>query len=116
MTQEAKASGILISRRSTCQADEALSAEGKCRNAGEVLYGGAPLCEAHAVLFGLEDRAEAVLERVLRMDEWLEGNGGPSATNDEGVVGRLRQEREEAVAELRLMRERIREVRKAFQV
>jgi hypothetical protein len=112
MRPEANATETLSSRR-TCEADEALSAEGKCRNVGEVLHGGALLCEAHAALLGLEDRAEAVLQRMFRMDEWLEGNGGPSA--DEEFVGRVRHEREEAVTKLRLMRERIRNARKALQ-
>jgi hypothetical protein len=112
MRPEANHTETLTSRR-TCEAGEILSGEGECRNVGEVLYGGALLCEAHAALLGLEDRAEAVLEGVFRMDEWLEGNGGPSADEEE-VVGRLRHEREEAVTELRLMRERIREARKAL--
>jgi hypothetical protein len=97
----------------TCEVGETLSGEGECPNVGEVPYGGALLCEAHATLLGLEERAEAILERVFRMDEWLEGNGGPSA--DEEYVGRVRHEREQAVTELRLMRERIREARKALQ-
>ena len=111
MPQEAKATEPLTSQRS-CEVGEILSGEGECRNVGEVLSGGAPLCEAHAALIGLEERAEAVLERVFRMDEWLEGNGGPSA--DEEFLGRVRHEREEAVTELRLMRQRIREARKAL--
>src|SRR4051794_19920809 len=105
MRPEANDTETLISQRS-CEVDEALSGEGKCRKVGEVLYKGALLCEVHATLLELEDRAEAVLERVFRMDEWLEGNGSPSA--DEEFVGRVRHAREEAVTELRLMRERIR--------
>ena len=111
MPPEANVTKPLISQRS-CEVDEALPEEGECPNVGEVLYGGALLCEAHATLLGLEDRAEAVLERVFRMEEWLEGNGGVSA--DEEFVGRVRHEREEAVAELRRMRERIRNARKAL--
>jgi hypothetical protein len=111
MRAEDNATETLISRR-TCKADEALSGEGKCRKEGEVLYGGALLCVAHAALLGLEERAEAVLESVFRTDEWLEGNGNPSA--DEEFVDRVRHEREEAVAALRLLREQIREARKAL--
>ena len=111
MRSEANHTETLTSRL-TCEADETLSAERKCRNVGEVLYGGALLCEAHATLLGLEDRAEAVLERVFRMDGWLEGNGSPSA--DEEFVERVRHERDEAVTELRRLRERIRSVRKAL--
>ena len=111
MPEEANDTKIVISQR-TCEIDQTLSGEGGCQNVGEVLYGEALVCEAHATLLGLEDRAEAVLERVFRMDEWLEGNGSPSA--DEEFVGRVQHERDEAVAELRGMRERIRSARKAL--
>jgi hypothetical protein len=111
MRPEANDTETLISRR-TCKVDEVLSGEAKCWKEGEVLYGGALLCEAHAALLGLEERAETVLESVFRTDEWLEGNGNPSA--DEEFVGRVRHEREEAVAALRLLREQIRNVRKTL--
>ena len=105
---EAYATDTVLSRR-TCEADKTLLGEGErggCQNPGEVLYGGALLCVPHATLLGLEDRAEAVLHRVFRMDEWLEGKG--SVSSDEEFVGRVRHERAEAVAVLRLVREQIR--------
>jgi hypothetical protein len=115
MRREANTTDAVVSPR-TCEIDKTLSggAEGgECHNLGEVLYREALLCEPHATLLGLEDRAEAVLGSVLRMDEWLEGNGSPSA--DEEFVMRVRHERDEAVGALRLMREEIRNARKALQ-
>ena len=114
MRREANTPNAVVSPR-TCEIDKTLlGAEGgECHNLGEVLYGEALLCEPHAALLGLEDRAEAVLGSVLRMDEWLEGNGSVSA--DEEYLGRIRHEREEAVGALRLMREEIRNARKALQ-
>ena len=74
---------------------------------------GALLCGSHAALLGLEDRAEAVLGSVFRMDEWMEGNG--SSPGDEEFVGRVRRERDEAVAALRLIRVQIRTARKELE-
>ena len=96
-----------------CEIEKTFSG-GECQDLGEVLYSGALLCGAHAALLELEDRAEAVLGSVFRMDEWMEGNGSSSA--DDEFVGRLRHERAEAVAALRLMREQIRSARKALSV
>ena len=76
----------------------------------EVLYGEALLCLPHATLLGLEDRAEALLSRVFRMDEWLEENGSSGA--DEEYLGRIRHEREEALAALRHIRVQLRSARK----
>jgi hypothetical protein len=58
-----------------CEISKALVGEeaGECQNSGEVRYRGALLCEAHATLLKLQDRAEAVLDSVFRMDEWMEG-------------------------------------------
>jgi hypothetical protein len=85
--------------------------EGECQRPGEVRYKGILLvCAPHAALLQLEDRAQAVLGSVFQMDEWLEGNGSSGA--DEEYLGRIRHEREEAVAALRLIREQIRRARK----
>ena len=109
MRREANDTKIVNSQR-TCEVDKTISGEGECRNLGEVLYRGALLCEPHATLLGLEDRAEAVLDSVFRMDEWLQENGSSGA--DEEYLGRIRHEREEALAALRLIRKQIRSARK----
>jgi|SRR5215203_2638076 len=84
---------------------------GECQRPGEVRYKGILLvCGPHAALLQLEDRAEAVLESVFRMDEWLQENGSLGA--DEEYLGRIRHEREEAVVALRLIRVQIRSARK----
>ena len=44
---------------------------GECQNSGEVRYRGALLCEAHATLLKLQDRAEAVLDIVC--SGWTSG-------------------------------------------
>jgi hypothetical protein len=85
--------------------------EGECQRPGEVRYKGILLlCGPHAALLQLEDRAEAVLGSVFQMDEWLEENGSSGA--DEEYLGRIRHEREEALAALRLIRVQIRSTRK----
>ena len=85
--------------------------EGECKRPGEMRYKGMFLvCRPHAALLKLEDRAQAVLGSVIRMDEWLEENGSSGA--DEEYLGRIRHEREEAVAALRLVRVQIRSARK----
>ena len=85
--------------------------EGECHRPGEVRYKGMLLvCGPHAALLQLEDRAQAVLGSVFQMDEWLEENG--SSGTDEEYLGRIRHEREEAVAALRHMRVQIRSARK----
>jgi hypothetical protein len=119
MTRVADDAGnSVISQPNNCQIEKALSGggEGECHNPGEVRYRGALLCEAHATLLKAQDRAEAVLGSVFRMDEWIEGNasrkGGVSA--DEEFVGRIRYERDEAVGALRLMRGQLRSARKAL--
>src|SRR5215213_8209180 len=103
-----------------CEIAKALSGgeEGECHNPGEVRYRGALLCEAHATLLKLEDRAQAVLGSVFRMDEWMEANasGNGSASADEEFVGRIQHERDEAAAALRPIREQIRSARKALSV
>lgn len=116
MRREVNAIKTVISKR-TCEVDKTLfigGEGGECWNPGEVLYGEALLCEPHATLLGLEDRAEALLASVFRMDEWLEEKGSESAEKE--FVGRVRHERDEAVAMLRLMRGQIRNARKALSV
>src|SRR5215204_418782 len=85
--------------------------EGECQRPGEVRYKGIILlCRPHAALLQLEDRAQAVLGSVFRMDEWLQENGSLGA--DEEYLGRIRHEREEAVGALRHIRVQIRSARK----
>ena len=109
-----------ISQPNNCEIEKALSGEeeGECQRPGEVRYRGALLCEAHATLLKLEDRAQAVLGSVFRMDEWMEANasGNGSASADEEFVGRIQHERDEAAAALRPIREQIRSARKALSV
>jgi hypothetical protein len=93
---------------------ERTSLDGECQDLGEVRYEGMLLCASHAALLELEDRAEALLGSVFRMDEWMEENGNSSS--DEEFVGRVRREREEAVAALRLTRTQIRDARIALSV
>jgi hypothetical protein len=104
----------VISQPNNCQIEKALSGEeeGECHNPGEVRYREVLLCEAHATLLKLQDRAQAVLGSVFRMDEWMEGNGSASADGE--FVGRIRYERDEAVGALRLMRGQLRSARKAL--
>ena len=85
--------------------------EGECQRPGEVRYKGIlPVCGPHAALLQLEDRAQAVLGSVFRMDQWLQENGSSGA--GEEYLGRIRYEREEALAALRLIRAQIRSARK----
>jgi hypothetical protein len=85
--------------------------EGECQRPGEVRYKGILLvCRPHAALLELEDRAQAVLGSVFRMEEWLQENGSSGA--DEEYLGRIRHEREEALGALRHIRVQIRSARK----
>jgi hypothetical protein len=94
-----------------CEIEKTPLVEGECQRPGEVRYKGIILvCGPHAALLQLEDRAQAVLGSVFRMDEWLEENGSSGA--DEEYLGRIRHEREEAVAALRHIRVQIRSARK----
>ena len=89
-----------------CEIEKTLS-EGECQRPGEVRYKGIILlCRPHAALLELEDREEAVLGSVFQIDKWLEENGSSGA--DEEYLGRIRHEREEAVAALRRIRGQIR--------
>ena len=85
----------------------------ECERPGEVRYGGILLCGPHAALVELGDRAEALLYGVFRMNEWMEENGSSAA--DDEFMGRIRHERREAVAALRLTRGQLRSARKALE-
>src|SRR5215207_4465005 len=118
MTRVADDDNTVISQPNNCQIKKALSGEGECHEPGKVRYRGALLCEAHATLLKLQDRAEAVLDSVFRMDEWMDGNGGSgngTMSADEEFVGRIQHERDEALGGLRLIREQIRSARKALE-
>ena len=92
MTRVADDDNTVISQLNYCEIDKALSGEeGECHNPGEVRYREVLLCETHATLLKLQDRAEAVLGSVFRMDEWLEENGSSGA--DEEYLGRILHER-----------------------
>jgi hypothetical protein len=116
MTRVADDSTVIL-QPNNCEIDKALSGEERvCHNPGEARYRGALLCEAHATLFKLQDRAAAVLGSVFRMDEWMEGNASRngSVSVDEEFVGRIQHERDEAVGALRPMRGQLRSARKAL--
>jgi hypothetical protein len=81
---------------------------------GEVHYREMLLCTPHSALLELEARAEALLGSVFRMDEWMEENGSSAA--DDEFVERIRHEREETVAALRLTRVQLQSARKALSV
>ena len=119
MPREADDHETIISQPNNCEIDKAISGEeerGECQRPGEVRYRGALLCEAHATLLKFQDRAQAVLGSVFRMDEWMEGNASRngSVSVDEEFVGRIQHERDEAVAALRPMRGQLRSARKAL--
>ena len=119
MTRVADDDNSVISQPNNCQIEKALSGEeGVCQRPGEVRYRGALLCEAHATLLKLQDRAQAVLGSVFRMDEWMDENGrdrNGSMSADEEFMGRVQHERDEALGGLRLIREQIRSARKALE-
>jgi hypothetical protein len=83
------------------------------RETGRSPLRGTLLCKPHAALLGLEVRAAALLNSVFLLDEWMEENG--SSSSDEEFVGRIRHEREEAAAALRLTRAQLRGARKALE-
>jgi hypothetical protein len=114
MPQELEADGNTAVSQPRCEIEKTLLAE-ECERLGEVRYKGVLLlCGLHAALLGLENRAEALLGSVFRMDEWMEENGSVSA--DEEFVGRIRQERDNALDALRLTRVQIRSAREALSV
>src|SRR5215212_5461337 len=89
-----------------CEIEKSFLEGEECERGGEVRYKGLLLCAPHAALLELEDRGEAVLGSVFLMDEWLEENGSSQGA-DEEFMGRIRHEREAAVAGLRLIRAQI---------
>jgi hypothetical protein len=120
MSREADDNDNSLISRPKCEIDKALSGgeEGECHSPGEVRYSEALLCEAHATLLKLQDRAQAVLHSVFRMDEWMDENGGDrhgSMSAEEEFVVRIQRERDEALGGLRLIREHIRSARKALE-
>ena len=117
MPQEADDGNSSYISQPHCEIDKALSGEeGECQHPGEVRCRQALLCEAHVTLLKLQDRAQAVLGSIFRMDEWMEGNASRngSVSVDEEFVGRIQHERDEAVGALRPMRGQIRSARKAL--
>jgi hypothetical protein len=106
-----EADGNTATSQPRCEIEKTLLGT-ECQRPGEARYRRVLLCEPHAALLELEDRAEALLDSVFRMDEWLEENGSSAA--DEEFLGRVRCEREEAVEALRLIRAQVRSARKAL--
>ncbi len=94
-----------------CEIEKTILDE-ECGRPGEVRYGRLLLCAPHAALLRLENRAEALLGSLFRMDEWMEENG--SSASDDEFVGRIRHEREETVGALRLTRAQLRRARKVL--
>ncbi len=113
MPQEevADVNGSADSQPARCVIAKSILEEG-CQRPGEVRYRGMLLCRPHAELLGLEERAQAQLSSVFRMDEWMEENG--SAAADDEFAGRIMHEREEAVGALQLTRAQLRSARKAL--
>jgi hypothetical protein len=114
--EEEEADGHAAVSQPRCEIKKILL-DGGCQDPGEMHFRGMLLCGPHAALLGLEDRAEALLNEVYRMDEWMEENGSSAA--DEEFAGRIlaeriRHEREEAVGALRLTRAQLRSARKAL--
>jgi hypothetical protein len=111
--EEADGNNTVISQP-RCEIAKAISDEEECERPGEIHYRGVLLlCVPHAALLTLEERAEALLGSVFRMDEWMEENGSSAADGE--FVGRVRHQREEAVDALRLTRAQIRTARKALE-
>jgi hypothetical protein len=111
MRRVEEADGNTATSQLRCEIEKTPSGE-ECQRPGEVRYKGMLLCEPHAALLELEDRAQALLGSVIQMDKWMEENG--SAAADDEFVGRVRHEREEAVGALRLTRTQIRSACKAL--
>ena len=87
-----------------CEMGKVLIAEGECRRPGAVQLDGSLLCVPHAELLRLEARSETMLGKVFEMDQWLESVDGEA---DELRVGRVEQQRNEVVEQLRFNRTRI---------
>ena len=116
--EEEEADGRAAVSQPRCEIKKILL-DGGCQDPGEMHFRGMLLCGPHAALLGLEDRAEALLNEVYRMDEWMEENGSSAADEEFAgriLAGRIRHEREEAVGALRLTRAQLRSARKALSV
>ena len=105
--------GNIAVSQSRCEIEKTFLVADECERPGEVRYGGLLLCAPHAALLGLETRADALLGSVMRMDEWMEKNWGLAA--DKEFMGRIRHEREEALAALWLTRGQIRGAHKELE-
>ena len=110
--EEEEADGHAAVSQPRCEIEKILL-DGGCQDPGEMHFRGMLLCGPHAALLGLEHRAEALLNGVFRMDEWMEENGSSAA--DEEFAGRIRHERDEAVGALRFTRAQLRSARKALE-
>jgi hypothetical protein len=109
-TEEVDSNNVVSQPR--CEIDKTLLG-GECERPGGVMFRGLlVLCRPHAELLKLEDREEALVGSVSRMDVWMEQNR--SAGADEEFVGRIRHERDEAAAALRLTRTQLRSARRAL--
>jgi hypothetical protein len=71
---------------------------GECCNPGEDRYDGKPLCRPHAMLLGLECRAEIMLGSLSVLDSWLEDNAG--GAKDEVRVQRIKHWRAEVMEQI----------------
>jgi hypothetical protein len=91
-----------------CEIGNIHTAEGECRRLGEAKLGESLLCVAHAELLRLEERSEALLGEVFKMDEWLESVDGRA---DEVRIRRAEHHRNELVEHLRFNRARIELIR-----
>ena len=91
--------GLALQHR--CEFGEPLLEVVECQRPGEVLYRVRLLCVPHAKLLKLRDRADTLLDRVFRADEWLEDD--QNLANQEGAE-HVRRERGEAVVQLRITR------------
>jgi hypothetical protein len=95
---------FITDQQPRCEIGKVLIAEGECQRLGEVQLDGSLLCTPHAELLRLESRSEAMLGMVFEMDEWLDSVDGEA---DELRVGRVEQQRNEVVEQLRFNRTRI---------
>ena len=93
MRQE-EADGNAAASQPRCEIAKTILEE-ECERPGESRYRGMLLCGPHAALLGVEDRAEELLGTMF---------------------GRIRHQREEVVAALRLTRTQLRSARKVVSV
>jgi hypothetical protein len=112
-----EADGHAAASQPHCEIEKALLEE-ECERPGEVSYREMLLCRPHAALLGVEERVEGLLGTMFMIDKWMEENGSSAADEEylEEYLGRIRHEREEVVAALRLTRLQLRSARKVFSV